>query len=141
MSLSQVVVSHNEILEVGEKSLMEQLDSWCRLELDDHSHAQYRQEVMILTVAMYNLVVVIDVHVDRDEIDAFISGVEEEVTTVFKVEVMTLLGVHDYETELLVEILEDFLRGGVLSKLIESDDFLFTFHCDYNFYVVVIVSS
>lgn len=37
VSLSQVVVSLNEILEVGEEGLMEQLDSAGRLELDDHS--------------------------------------------------------------------------------------------------------
>ena len=29
VSLSQVIVSHNDIFEVREKSLMEQLDGWC----------------------------------------------------------------------------------------------------------------
>ena len=41
MSLPKVVVSHNDILEVREESLVEQLDDWCRFEFDDHSHAQY----------------------------------------------------------------------------------------------------
>lgn len=70
---------------------------------------------MIPTVAMDNLVVFVDVQVDRDEFDAFISRVEEEFPTVFKIEVVALLGICDDETELLVEILEDFLTGGVLS--------------------------
>ena len=111
MSLPQVVVSHNDILEVREESLVEQLDDWCRFEFDDHSHAQYRQEVMISTCSMDNLVVFVDVHVDRDEVDAILSRLEEEIHTVFKIEVVAFLGIHDDETELPVEILEDFLHA------------------------------
>jgi len=111
MSLPQVVVSHNDILKVREESLVEQLDDWCCLEFDDHSHAQYGQKVMIPTCSMDNLVVFVDVHVDRNEFDAFLSGVEKEVATVFKVEVVALLGIRDDETELSVEILEDFLHA------------------------------
>lgn len=111
MSPPQVVVSHDDILEVREESLVEQLDDWCCLEFDDHSHAQYRQKVMIPTGAMYNLVVFVDVHVDRDKVDAFLSGVEKEVSTVFEVEVVAFLGIRDDETELPVEILEDFLHA------------------------------
>jgi hypothetical protein len=69
---------------------------------------------MVFAVAMHNLVIVIDVHVDQDKIDALVSCLEEEIHTVFKVEVVTFLGIHDNETELLVEILEDFLVAGVL---------------------------
>ena len=111
MSLPQVVVSHNDILEVREESLVEQLDDWCCLEFDDHSHAQYGQEVVVSTGAMYNLVVFIDVHVDRDEVDAFLSRFEKEIHTVFEVEVVAFLGIRDDETELPVEILEDFLHA------------------------------
>ena len=114
VSLSQIVVSHNDILKVREKSLMEQLDGWFRLELDDHSHAQKRQEVMITTVAMDDLVVFVDVHVDRDEVNAVLSRLEEEIHTVFKIEVVAFLGIRNDEIELLVEILEDFLTRGVL---------------------------
>lgn len=111
ISLPQIVVPHNDILEVREESLVEQLDDWCCLEFDNHSHAQYRQEVMISTCSMDNLVVFVDVHVDRDEVDAFLSGAEKEVPTVFKVEVVAFLRVCDDETELPVEILEDFLHA------------------------------
>lgn len=111
MSLPQVVVSHNDILKVREESLVEQLDDWCCLEFDDHSHAQYGQKVMIPTCSMDNLVVFVNVHVDRDEVDAILSCLEKEIHTVFEVEVVAFFGIRDYEIELLVEILEDFLHA------------------------------
>ena len=141
MSLSQIVVSHNNILEVREESLMEQLDDWCCLELDDHSHAQYRQKVMVATATMDNFVVFVDVHVNRDEVNTVLSCLEKEIHTVFKIEVVAFLGIRNDEIELLVEILEDFLTCGVLAKPIESDDVLFTFHSYFDVCLVMIINS
>ena len=87
----------------------QQFDVGFRLELDDHSHAQKGQKVMVTTVAMDNLVVFFDGHVDCDEVDAVLSRLEKEIHTVFEVEVVAFLGIRDDETELPVEILEDFL--------------------------------
>jgi len=90
---------------------------------------------------MDNLVVFVDVHVDRNEFDAFLSGVEKEVATVFKVEVVAFLGIRDDEIELLVEILEDFLTCGVLFQLIEFDNSFFTTHFNCYVYVILTINS
>ena len=87
---------------------------------------------MITTVAMDDLVVFVDVHVDRDEVNAVLSRLEEEIHAVFQIEVVAFFGICDDKTELLVEILEDFLTCGVLLQLIESNDSFFSFH--FNFY-------
>ena len=96
---------------------------------------------MVTTVAMDNLVVFFDGHVDCDEVNAILSRLEKEIHTVFEVEVVAFLGIRDDESELLVEILEDFLMCGVLLQLIEFDNSLFTTHFNCYVYVILTINS